>query len=352
LTAEQSQIEPIKAALIGCGAVAMRGLIPGWLPLTNPNRPQPVSFLNFGYASGLIFTAICDNDPENLTRTQEILPEAAPFRSWPELRSTITDLQAVIISTPIFLHEEMVLDAVDLGCDVFVEKPLALTHEGLDRVANAASNSGRIVMVHLPWSFSPAAHEIFGAVREGCLGEIKTFKAEFRHSGPKAWSPGAEWYYGDGNPGGAWTDLGSHVLDLLCKVMPSKEIRTFRCRPKIIHRWVERAECQVVFKDNCTATLIVGWDSDTPVFRLNLVGTQGQLNAELIGPGRVECITKERCTRADRCLKTIDVLSPFAHFVSCVRTRVVPETGVPRVLTSERLVVEGLRQLLYLQSYG
>lgn len=346
MTVEQSSNGPIRTALVGCGAVAIRGLIPAWLSPANPKRPDPVPFLNFGYAPGLVFNAICDDDTGSLARAKDILPDATAFGSWDELLRKLNDVQAVVISTPAFLHEEMVLGALDLGCDVFVEKPIALTRQGLERVAASASSCGRIVMVDLPWRFSLAASEILEVVRDGGLGEIRSFEAEFRHSGPKAWSPSAAWYYDGRNPGGAWTDLGSHLLDLLFEVIPSSDLRSFHCRGKIAKTYVERAECQIGFENDRNATLVVGWDSDFPLFRLRLIGTQDELNADLISPYRVGCVSKGRTSSLTDCPKPIEALGPFAHFISCVRTRAIPVTGLPRVLSSERLVVEGLEQLV------
>ena len=38
-------------------------------------------------------------------------------------------VDVIHIATPHFLHKEMIINAVKLGCHVFVEKPLALNYD-------------------------------------------------------------------------------------------------------------------------------------------------------------------------------------------------------------------------------
>ncbi|MCH2176331.1 MAG: Gfo/Idh/MocA family oxidoreductase [Lentisphaeria bacterium] len=48
------------------------------------------------------------------------------------------DVDAVFITTPDFLHEEMAIAALEAGKPVYLEKPLAISIEGCDRILKAA----------------------------------------------------------------------------------------------------------------------------------------------------------------------------------------------------------------------
>ena len=61
------------------------------------------------------------------------------------LRKTTPD--AVCISTYPDTHEEFALEALENDCHVFIEKPLADTVEGAERVAEAAQKVGKKVVV-------------------------------------------------------------------------------------------------------------------------------------------------------------------------------------------------------------
>ena len=59
------------------------------------------------------------------------------------------DIDIVAVKTPNFLHTEMTVKALDAGKHVWVEKPMGITHEELDRIIAARERSGREVQVDL-----------------------------------------------------------------------------------------------------------------------------------------------------------------------------------------------------------
>jgi predicted dehydrogenase len=56
-------------------------------------------------------------------------------------------LDAVVICSPAQTHAEAVLDALDHGLDVFVEKPMCITPADADRIVAARERTGRVVQV-------------------------------------------------------------------------------------------------------------------------------------------------------------------------------------------------------------
>jgi predicted dehydrogenase len=56
-------------------------------------------------------------------------------------------LDAVIICSPAQTHAEAVLDALDHGLDVFVEKPMCITLADADRIVAARERTGKVVQV-------------------------------------------------------------------------------------------------------------------------------------------------------------------------------------------------------------
>lgn len=58
------------------------------------------------------------------------------------------DVDAVVVATPHSTHAEIAASALEAGKAVFVEKPLAIDHEGLARVAAAARGGGLLLVGH------------------------------------------------------------------------------------------------------------------------------------------------------------------------------------------------------------
>ena len=77
--------------------------------------------------------------------------------------AAITDpnIDAVFITTPHNSHAAMVCEALEAGKHVFVEKPLAMSHEELDQVADAMKrHPEQILMVGFNRRFSPHSVQI------------------------------------------------------------------------------------------------------------------------------------------------------------------------------------------------
>lgn len=365
---------PIRAGLLGCGAVALRGLIPGWMAPDDPRRPTPAPFLDFGGSVGLEIVAICDPEPPRLATVQGVLPAAQRYLRAELLLadSERLGLEVALIATPNHLHAPLTLAALDAGLDVFVEKPLATSHAELDEVCRRTVASGRLVMVDLPWRFHRVAATLRAALASRLVGEVTSAQAEFRHAGPESWSPDATWYRAPSNRGGCLLDLGPHVLDLLLDVFG-------RARPERCKIWgaldgngvCVRAVGHPQFPGNTHGAFLVGWDAPTPVFRLFVTGTRGTLRAELTGPRRGVWHSNEVVLMAppghrdgsagdDRPVRWAALASspgapdlhepdldggPFRHFVSCLQDRREPITSPAHVALAERLLLDGCNDL-------
>ena len=66
------------------------------------------------------------------------------------------DVSVVVIATPHDVHEELAQQALTAGRDVWCEKPLALTAEGIDRIEKAWRDSGRQLTLGFNRRWAPA----------------------------------------------------------------------------------------------------------------------------------------------------------------------------------------------------
>src|SRR5439155_800938 len=88
-------------------------------------------------------------------------------------RVRIKDIDAVIIASPDHWHKQMLIDAVDAGKDVYVEKPATHLLEEGPAMIRAVEKSGRIVQTgtqHRSWKHYIQAKEI---VDSGALGTVR-----------------------------------------------------------------------------------------------------------------------------------------------------------------------------------
>ena len=114
--------------------------------------------------------SICDAD---VTRAEQ-LAEEHDVPVGVDFRSVLDDpnVDAVALATPAEQHGAMVIDALQSGKDVFVEKPLALREEEAKAIVQLAERTGRIVMVgHLLW-YHPCVRKLKELVANGDVGKV------------------------------------------------------------------------------------------------------------------------------------------------------------------------------------
>lgn len=85
----------------------------------------------------------------------------------------LREAEAVVIATPVVTHYEIVLAALNLGKDVFVEKPLALTLAEGKALVELARLKNVILMVGHLLEYHPAITRLKELISQGELGDIQ-----------------------------------------------------------------------------------------------------------------------------------------------------------------------------------
>ena len=123
------------------------------------------------------------------------------------------DVGAVIVSTPVQLHEEMCVAALEAGKHVLCEKPLSASVDGCRRIVAAARRAGRALAVGFNHRFYPAMQFVKRVVDEGRIGTLDHLRVFGGHDGLHNFR--AEWMYRSAiSGGGAMMDVGIHMTDL------------------------------------------------------------------------------------------------------------------------------------------
>lgn len=115
---------------------------------------------------------ICDNHEARLAHARALAPEAKATSSLTEVLDDPA-IQGVVLAVPARLHEDLAIAALAAGKDVLVEKPLALTLRGGQRVEKTANQSGRILAVGHLLEYHPAFLEIRRMLAAGELGRLQ-----------------------------------------------------------------------------------------------------------------------------------------------------------------------------------
>lgn len=175
-------------------------------------------------------TAVCDRTERRRPPSDETSPAKQPFvvsgpdddricdldgvRRYTDAAALLHDphLDAVSICTYTPTHVELALAALNAGKHVLVEKPVALGHEAVQRLADAARAARRVCMPAMCMRFWPGWTWLKHTVERGELGRVRS--AVFRRLGSvPGWS--RDFYENIDQSGGALWDLHIHDVDVV-----------------------------------------------------------------------------------------------------------------------------------------
>ena len=122
-----------------------------------------------------VIAAVCDRDPEMLRRFRESRSGNEVCREYTDFHDLLKDpaLDAVFIMVRDPYHEEMAVDALEAGKAVFLEKPMAITIEGCDRILETAYRSGSKLFVGHNMRYVASIRKMKEIVDSGMIGEIQ-----------------------------------------------------------------------------------------------------------------------------------------------------------------------------------
>ncbi|MCL9813054.1 Gfo/Idh/MocA family protein [Natranaeroarchaeum aerophilus] len=120
------------------------------------------------------------------------------------------------------VHREQVLQALDAGAHVHVEKPMTTTVEDAVALVDAAAASDQLVQVGYQRHFDPRFRELRECVESGVIGEPHFVDCHLEQD----WVDYAKTWRGDPDlsGGGFLYDSGSHLLDVLLWVLDAEPV--------------------------------------------------------------------------------------------------------------------------------
>src|SRR6185436_5489502 len=103
---------------------------------------------------GLDLVAAVNHKPESMS---EFGKEFGITRQYDTVEALLKDgsVDALVISTPNYLHAPQTIAALKAGVPVMVEKPMAMNAPEAEQMCEAASGSGALLMVAHCWRFHP-----------------------------------------------------------------------------------------------------------------------------------------------------------------------------------------------------
>jgi predicted dehydrogenase len=228
--------------------------------------------------------AVCDVDAGRAAEMADKYGAQRWYTAYQELLAD-TEIDAVTVATPDYLHTEIGIAAAQAGKDILMEKPLALTVEDCQKIIAAADQAGVKLMVDFHNRWSPPFNVLKQRIVAGELGEPLLVNARLNNT---LFVP-TEMLRWAGRSATIWF-TGSHLIDLVCWLVGSQVVRVYsvsRARvlaargidtPDFFETTLEFASGAVAFVENCWVLP----DSEPSVvdFKMRLVGTAGSATVD------------------------------------------------------------------------
>lgn len=156
--------------------------------------------------------ALCDTNSYRLNYAREKLQlQSNLYSSLDEMLAT-EKLDAVIITTPDFYHEECAVKAIRANCNVLVDKPLATSVKACQHIISEAQNAGKVLMVGFNMRHHPVLKKIKEMIDDGIVGRIFLMENREFYDGGRTYM--SRWNRFYEKCGGLWIHKGSHDFDI------------------------------------------------------------------------------------------------------------------------------------------
>lgn len=186
-------MDKIKVAVIGTGNISKEH-INGYLK--NPN---------------VELYAFCDINPDRLKMMAEKYGVSRTYTDKDVMLRELPEIDAVSVCTWNSQHAPCTIAALNAGCHVICEKPMATSADEARLMKEAADKNGKLLMIGFVRRFGNDCKILSDYIENGYFGDIYYGKATYlrRNGCPGGW-------FGDKSrsAGGPLIDLGVHVIDL------------------------------------------------------------------------------------------------------------------------------------------
>lgn len=191
-------IKPLRLGLVGC----------------NSSLQYVYGPHSFHALTGGELVAVMDIDE---SRAREGCDKLGAKRWYTDYDALLRDdeVEAVVLVSPGWCHEEQTVTAAAAGKHVLCEKPMACLVEECDRMIRACEEASVTLMVAHMKRFNLSFRRVHQMIRGGELGRVFAIRGQWDE--PARDLGGGDTFRSDPRSvGGHWHDHGAHMSDLAC----------------------------------------------------------------------------------------------------------------------------------------
>lgn len=276
------------------------------------------------------FVSVCDLDPvrlEKIKRTYHI-------HGYDTLHAMLaSDVDAVLVATPISTHYDIAKEALLHGKHVFVEKPLAHRSDLAEDLVTIADRQGLTLMCGHTFIYSPPVRKIKELIDGGSMGELYYMSLSRVNLGLYQQDVDVVW------------DLAVHEISIMLYWLGEMPIRSHMLGRACVRDKNDIAFLWLEFPSGVIAQCEVSWLSPQKLRRTAVVGSQRMVVYDDMDPSEkvriydkgVDVREPESFGEFQLSYRTGDMVAPHLnnveplmveveHFIQCCSTGATPMT--------------------------
>jgi len=295
---------PLNLAIIGCGY---------W----GPNLLR-----NFQDLPHCRVTTICDPDNDRLSAVRSLYSDLNASTDCTEVVAS-SEIDAVIIATPLRSHFPIAKAALEAGKHTFVEKPIAASSCEAEELNSLARRQRLTLMVGHTFLYTAEVQKLNELITCGAIGRLLYITARRMHDGLVRKDCNVLW------------DLAPHDLSILAYVLRKSPARVLCSGHGYLRPGAEDVvSLQLSYNDGLFVTILCSWLNPRKIREMTFVGTKGMIvydDLEPVGKLRIYARPPDSRLSVPAQPVSIDHLDKgeplrveCQHFLDCVRNETTP----------------------------
>lgn len=212
----------MKYALIGCGRISPNHIIAA-------------------KNNGLDIVAVCDLIPQNMEDKIKLCELSASVKRYTDYEEMLEkeSPQLVAIATESGEHAKIALRCMDFGCNLIIEKPIALSIADADAIIKKSKERNLKVCACHQNRFNKAVQKMRDALEKGRFGRLLYGTAHIRWARDHEYYDRAKWRGTWEQDGGALMNQCIHDIDLLRWMMGDEIMEVVGMTDRLKHDYIE-----------------------------------------------------------------------------------------------------------------
>ncbi|HZC45629.1 MAG TPA: Gfo/Idh/MocA family oxidoreductase, partial [Candidatus Acidoferrum sp.] len=242
-----------RGQLRGVGVVGLGYWGPNWVRNLNQSR-----------AARRIVA--CDLDEQRRNHVSQLYSDVETTSRFEDLIND-SDIEGIVVATPVGTHYAMARRALEAGKSVLVEKPLATSTEEADELVKIARERNLVLMVGHTFEYSAPVLKMHDIIESGELGDVFYISSVRANLGLFQRDVNVTW------------DLATHDISIILNLMGGRTPEAVSCQGESHygHGVEDVAMLTLRFERNIIAFIHVSWLDPDKIRRTTVVGSRKML---------------------------------------------------------------------------